>query len=143
MSIKKVMAKFTKAHDEAKKGNVNAFDEAYAPDVLVHLPPYPDTKGLEMYKQASAAENQGLTDIRIVWEENIHEGNNFAYRYTSYAKHTGVNPTLPAQPTGKEIIGKGCAFCHVKNNKIVEIFWYVDLLGFLQQLGVIPPMGQK
>jgi len=29
----------------------------------------------------------------------------------------------------------------VKEGKIVEFFEYADMLGFMQQLGAIPPMG--
>jgi predicted ester cyclase len=64
-------------------------------------------------------------------------------RYTTYDRHTGFNPLFPTPPTGKEIEVKGSVFLHVKDNKIVEEFNYVDMLGMMQQLGVIPAMGQK
>jgi len=143
MSVKEIMAKFIKGHEEFDKGDINALDEVYAPDVLVQMPPLPDVRGLEAIKQAAADIRQGFTDIRFEWGEAISEGNTAAHRFTMRMKHTGVNPIFPVPPTGKEVVLKGCLFYHVKNNKIVEQFEYADLLGFLQQLGVVPPMGQQ
>ena len=36
---------------------------------------------------------------------------------------------------------KGCIAVHLAGGKIVEEFEYSDYLGFLQQLGVVPPLG--
>jgi predicted ester cyclase len=55
-------------------------------------------------------------------------------------KHTGVSPTVPVPPTGKEVVMKGGLFVHLKNGKIVEVFEYKEYLGLLQQLGVMPPL---
>lgn len=49
--------------------------------------------------------------------------------------------TILIPPTGKEVTLKGCIVVHVRDGKIVEEFEYSDYLGFLQQLGVVPPLG--
>ena len=71
----------------------------------------------------------------------VGEGGRIAYRYTWKAKHTGQSPTLPIPPTGKEVTLVGCVVVHIADGKIVEEFEYSDYLGFLQQLGVVPPLG--
>jgi predicted ester cyclase len=142
MSIKQVIAKLQKAHETyIEKADTNTLAEIYAPDVLVHMPPFPDIKGLEAYKQGGAVVHQGFTDRRIDWEETITKGNSVVHRFTTYEKHTGLNPIFSVPPKGKEIITKGSVLYRVKNNKIIEEFWYIDFLGFLQQLGVITPLG--
>lgn len=144
MSLEKIIAKFKKAHESyIEKVDIDTLAEIYASDVLVHMPPSPDIRGLEAYKQSGVAGHQGFSDRRIDWEETITQGNSVAQRFTTYDKHTGVNPIFSVPPKGKEIITKGSVFYHVKNNKIVEEYWYIDFLGFLQQLGVITPLGQK
>ena len=144
MSIEEFMAKDRRAVEEAWcKGNIDALNETHSPDIIVHGSPLPDVKGLEAYKQTFLALRQGFTDLRVEWGKSVCEGDTIAEQYTMHMKHTGVNPMFPAPATGKEVTLKGTVFLHMKNDKIVEEFEYVDFLGFLQQLGLVPPMGQQ
>ena len=145
MLVKEIMARERQAVEEAfGKGNVDALDEVFAPDAVFHIPmpPY-DIRGLEAFKQGILAFLQAFSDLRFEWEEVICEGNAAVQRFTWRMKHTGKSAMFPVPPTGKELVYKGCAVYHLKNGKIVEFFEYADVLGFLQQLGVVPPMGQK
>ena len=144
MSLKEFIAKDRRALEEAYiKGNLDAIAETHAPDFITHAPPFPDTKGMEAFRQSVTAARQAFTNFRWDWDETISEGNTIAHRYTMRMKHIGTHPLIPVPPTGKEVFIKGCSFLHVKNGKIVEIFQCDDWLGFFQQLGVVPPMGQK
>jgi predicted ester cyclase len=144
MSLKELMDKRLRAVEEAwYKGNVDALDEFCDPDLIHHVYPFPDFVGLEAYKQRILERRQAYTNIRFDWEETIGEGNTMAIRYTMHVKLTGVSPSFPIPPTGKELIMKGCVFCHLKNGKIVEQFEYDDYLGVYQQLGIVPPPGKK
>ena len=52
MSLKEFKAKYRWAVEEAYyKGNVDALDKLYVPDVIIHQPPFSDIKGLGAYKQ--------------------------------------------------------------------------------------------
>ena len=143
METKEVMAKIRWALEEATKGNVDALDQIYDPNIVFHLYPFPDIKGLQAVKQGMLAAWKGFSDVRIDWGEMIGEGNTIAIRHTVRSKHTGVNPQYPVPATGKEVIFKGCYFAHQRNGKCFEIFEYDDWLGFLQQLGVVPLIGSK
>ena len=143
MKTKEVMAKIRWALEEAAKGNVDALDQIHSPDIVYHLYPFPDIKGLQVEKQGRLAAWKGFSDIHVDWEELISEGDTIAARYTVRVKHTGLNPQFLVPPTGKDVVFKGCLFAHQKNGKDVEVFEYDDWLGFLQQLGVVPPMGPK
>jgi predicted ester cyclase len=81
------------------------------------------------------------SDIQIAYEEMIGEGDCIAYCYTWQGKHTGQSPTLPIPPTGKEVGMEKCVVVHLADGKIVEEFEYADYLGFLQQVGGVPPLG--
>jgi predicted ester cyclase len=142
MSIEELKAKIRWASEEAwMKGNLDALGEVYAADCVWHRPPLPDVRGLEASKEYIAGARSGYSDIQFVHEEMVGEGNSIAYRYTWRAKHTGQSPTLPIPPTGKEVTLRGCNIVHVANGKVIEEFEYSDYLGFLQQLGVVPPLG--
>ena len=54
--------------------------------------------------------------------------------------HTGELNGIPA--TGKKVKATGATIARIVDGKIVEERDYVDDLGLLQQLGVIPRLGQ-
>jgi predicted ester cyclase len=142
MSLKEVMDKSIWAIEEAWcKGNVDALDELWDPNLILHKYPFPEIKGVEAFKQHILERLPAYEDIRFDWEEMISEGNTVAIRYTMYAKHTGTSPSFPIPPTGKVMVVKGCVFLHLKNGKVVEQFEYDDYLGVYQQLGILKPPG--
>lgn len=143
MVTKEFMNKVRWAPEESMKGNINALDQIDEPDVVVHVFPFVETKGIQAVKQSLAGLGQGFSNIWLEWEEMISEGDNYAARYTMHMKHTGINPMFPIPPTGKDMTVKGSFFAHTRNGKDAEAFEYDDWLGFMQQLGMVPPIGQK
>jgi predicted ester cyclase len=141
MSLKELETKIQRSGEEAwYKGNVDALNEAYAADYVWHSPPFPDISGLEAVKQFIASARLAFSDIQVTYAEWIAEGDAIAYRYTMHMKHTGIWSFLPIPPTGKEVTLQGCIVVHVKDDKVIEEWEYSDYLGFLQQLGVVPPL---
>jgi len=143
METKEVISKIRKALEEAAKGNTDLLDGIHDPDIVYHLYPFPDLKGLKTEKLARVDAWKGFSGMHTDWEEVISEGATIVVRYTVHVKHTGVNPQYPIPPSGKEVVLKGCFLAHQKNGKSVEVFEYDDWLGFLQQLGVVSLPGQK
>lgn len=144
MMLEEVKAKYRRVADEAfNKGNLNAWNEILSPDVVFYESSMPPVKGLEAYKQAGMAMVQGFSDISFVLTELLAENNITAVRYSMSMKHTGTSPMAPVPATGKEVVITGGVQHRWSNGKIVEITAFCDLLGFLQQLGMVPPMGQK
>ena len=144
MSIKEIMEKERWATEEAiVRGNLNALDEAgvFDENTIYHIPPFPDLKGLEAFKDFMKSGFQMLSDIRWRWDEVIFDGNTAVQRFHMWAKHTGTWPMIPVPSSGKDIEMEGCAIYHVKNGKIVEFIEHSDYLGFFQQVGAIPPLG--
>lgn len=142
MELEGMKGKISWAGEEAwLKGNLDAFDEVYAVDYVWHRPPFPTISGLEALKESVLGMRSAYSELQIAYEEMISEGDSVAYRYSLQGMHTGVSPTLPIPPTGKAVDLRGCVVVHVKEGKIIEEFEYSDYLGFLQQLGVVPPLG--
>jgi hypothetical protein len=141
MKTQELVTKMRLAVEESAKGNVNLLDEIHDPDIVIHLPPFPDLKGLKAEKQARLNAWLGFSGLKTDWEESCISGDTIIERYTVRVKHTGVSPQNPLPPTGKEVILKGCYFAHQKNGKIDEIFEYDDWLGFYQQLGIVSRKG--
>lgn len=144
MSVTEIMERERWAVEESfVKSNWDALDKAevFDPNMVCHIPPFPDMKGLEAFKQFCMETSKLLTELRWDWDEVIIEGNTAVQRFTIRARHTGTTPMFSVSPTGKEVIAEGCAFYHVKNGKIVEFIEYSNYLGFFQQLGIVPTLS--
>ena len=139
MSIEKIMERERWATEEAIiKGNFNALnEEVFAADAVFHIPPFPDIHGLDGFKQYIAGLGPVLSDIQWTWDEVICKDNTAVQRFTLQGKHTGRNEMFTVEPTGKEVVVKGCAIYHLKNDKIVEFFEHTDFLCFFQQVGMM------
>jgi len=120
-------------------GNPDLLDEIYAPDIVIHTPPYPDIEGLEAYKGFLLGVHKAFPDFQVTVVERIVEGDTQALRWTWRGTHTGDLFGTP--PTGKEVIGKGCEVEHWVDGKVVELWKYSDELGGHLQLGfkLVPP----
>lgn len=68
----------------------------------------------------------------------IAEGDRVAVRVTGYGTHTGPGEFMNLAPTGKHLRVMGIGIYRSQDGKIVEHWNVVDMLGALQQLGVIP-----
>jgi predicted ester cyclase len=84
---------------------------------------------------------RAYSDTQITYGPMIGEGDRIAYRPTWRAGYTGQLQALPIPPTGNEVWMEKCVVVHTKDGKIAEEFEHADYLGFLQQLGVVPPLG--
>jgi predicted ester cyclase len=63
-----------------------------------------------------------------------------ATRFTLRGTHQG--PFFGIPPTGKQVHVTGITIHRIVNGKIVEQRVEMDMLGLMQQLGVIPAPGQ-
>jgi steroid delta-isomerase-like uncharacterized protein len=75
--------------------------------------------------------------LHISIEDVIAQGDKVAVRITWQGTHQGEFMGIP--PTGKPVTVTGINLYRVANGKIVEEWWQEDILGLMQQLGVLPP----
>jgi steroid delta-isomerase-like uncharacterized protein len=139
MSTEDNKALVRRFYEEIDKGNVDMMDDLVAEDYVDHSPPpFPGfASGREGVKQA----------FRLFWdatpgrhhiEDQIAEGDKVVTRLTAYGLHEGDLPGIPA--TGKQIKMTGTVIHRVENGKLAEKWSDKDVMGFLQQLGVIPTL---
>jgi len=125
---------------EMNKGNIDELDELLTIDTLRHAPPFPDFKGIEESKQTVTNLWAPFPDHHQVIDEIIIQGGKSVVRYTFRGTNMAPHPLVPT-PTGKEVVYTVCWVAHWAGGKVIEDWVYMDSLGMLQQLGVIPTIG--
>jgi predicted ester cyclase len=123
-----------------EKKNLNVIDELHAPDYVGHIVGTPGPiRGREALKQLFAAYFAAF-DIHVSSEFLIAEGDMVVVRDTHRLKHKGEFQGIP--PTGKELSVTGTDIYRIVNSKFVEQWFEADMLGLMQQLGVLSTPGQ-
>ena len=79
-------------------------------------------------------------DVQLTIEDLIAEGDKVTTCYTGRGTHRGEFLGVP--PTGKQASWTGIEIDRIEEDKIVETWLIADLLGMMQQLGVIPQMAE-
>ena len=139
MSAETNKALVRRFYEEIDKGNLDAMDEFVAEDYLDHNPPpFPGLPpGREGLKQSFKI-FQTATPGRHQIEDQIAEGDKVVTRLTSFGKHEGDLPGAPR--TGNDLKMTSITIHRIADGKLVEKWAEKDVMGFLQQIGVIPPM---
>ena len=126
---------------ETDRGNLAIVDELCASDYVDHNPPLPGmASGNEGIRQANAALRRAFPDTVHLIQDQIAEGDKVMTRLIGRGTFRAEILGLP--PNGKVIEISGISVHRVVDGKLVEHWAQLDLLGFLQQLGAIPPLGQ-
>jgi steroid delta-isomerase-like uncharacterized protein len=121
-------------------GNLALADELIAADYVYHTPVPPEVHGPEGVKQLVSMYRAAYPDLHFTAEDVIAEGDQVVTRWTSRSTHQGELMGIPA--TGKRVTTSGINIVRFETAKIAEEWTNWDALGMLQQLGVIPPMGE-
>ena len=128
-------------YEEIDKGNIGVLDELVAEDYLDHNPPpFPGLPaGREGLKQAFTMFQHATPGYHQI-EDQIAEGDRVVTRLTSIGKHEGDLPGAPR--TGHDLRMTSITIHRIANGKLVEKWSEKDVMGFLQQIGVMPRMSQ-
>ncbi len=119
-------------------GDLAIAEETSATDFVNHDPNRPEVTDFESYKAWVAENRTAFQDFHVDVHDMITEGNKVASRWTVIGTHKGRLSGVP--PTGVQVTLTGMNIHRLVNGKIVEVWWSYDMLGMMQQLGVIPPM---
>jgi len=129
---------YTNVWDEIlNKGNIDMIDTHFASD-YVNKTVSSIMNGQAEAKEYFGAFLTGFSAIEFVVDEIFGVDDRIVKRWTFNGTHTGEFSGVP--PTGKRITVSGVSVSRLANGKIVEELDYMDDLGFLQQLGVMPQM---
>ena len=138
MTRDEIASLISKMNDEAwqKRDMAKAY-QLYDDEIVFHRPPFPPVVGIEANIQGDEGMLAAFGETRSTIHQLVVEGDTAVVRWTWVGKHTGTLPTLGVPATGKELELAGCTVYRFKDHKIVEQWEYSDLLGFMQQLGVV------
>ena len=137
MSAERNKALVRRFYDAIDRGDLDAMDELVAENYLDHSPPPfpglgPGRRGLKQEFQIFWDATPGHHEI----EDQIAEGDKVVTRLTAYGIHQRDLPGMAA--TGHELKMTATVIHRIENGQLAEKWSDKDLLGFLQQLGVMP-----
>ena len=121
------------------QGNLAAVDELLAADYVLHDPAQL-IRGPDGFKAYVSAFRAAFPDTHATIEDQIAEEDKVAMRFTVRARHRGAFQGLP--PTGKQVLLSGIDIQRIADGKVAENWVNLDVLGMLQQLGVVTSPGQ-
>ena len=116
--------------------DLEAIPKWFAPDFVDHVEVPGMPPGIDGVRARHQMLFMAMPDIHIVVEEVIAEGDTTAARFVITGRDTGGFMGMPA--TKKQVRVTGMDFMRFRDGKIVEHWGEMDMLGLLQQLGVIP-----
>src|ERR671919_554816 len=110
------------------EGDLEALDELMAPELA------------DEFKRDVAELRRAFPDYAGTNVEQIAEGEEVANRFVFLGTHLGEFEGV--NPTGKRVEFVGHSIDRVVEGKIVESWVEVDMLGVMEQLGVVPEPQQ-
>jgi steroid delta-isomerase-like uncharacterized protein len=114
-------------------GDLGRLDQLIAPQ---YVGPRGDT-GPAGFREVIAGLRTAFPDLHYAIDDLVAEADQVAVRWHWTGTHTA--PFRGYAPTGKRVTNPGMAIFRLKDGKIVAGALETDRLGFLQQIGVVPP----
>ena len=140
MSTEENKAKQHRIFEEViNKGNMAVADELVAPNYIYHGPVGMEFTGPEGLKQLISMFRNAFPDLHVTVEDTVAEGDRVVSRFTARGTHKGDLTGIA--PTGKQVTQAGIVIARWVDGKEVEAWESLDMLGMMQQLGVVPSMG--
>ena len=121
-------------------GDMNAANALLDQNFALHTP-LPSAPGIQGINDVVTACRAAFEHLNVTVEDIVAEGDKVAARFTARGVHNGSFMGLP--PTGKPITMTGIEIFLIENGKIVELWGEANMLGLMQQLGIVPASGQK
>ncbi len=122
------------------QGDLMAADGLLASDFALHVP-LPCSPGVKGMNEVISACRAAFEHLNVTVEDMVAEGDRVAARFTARGIHKGAFMGLPA--TGKSITMTGIEIFRIENGKIAELWGEANLLGLMQQLGILPALGEQ
>jgi steroid delta-isomerase-like uncharacterized protein len=125
------------------KGDIDAADRLLAPDGVLHETAIggDGTQSLADFKAMAGVLRGAIPDIHFHVDATMVDGDRAAGRVTVTGTHSG--PGLGGAPTGRSFRIAGMVMIRIANGRTVEGWSSFDMLGLLEQLGVVerPALG--
>jgi steroid delta-isomerase-like uncharacterized protein len=119
------------------EGRMETADELFDVDFVGHAPGNAeDSRGPEGVKKLIRMWREAAPDLKVEIVSQQAEGDKVATRFTCAGTQTGE--LMGIAPTGNFGVMAGIAITRIENGKVMSDWGEFDLLGLMQQLGVIP-----
>jgi len=130
-------------YDEVwNKRRLELVDEIISPSHALHDPNLIGSAvGPEAYKRLVSRWVAGISDLRFTLEDMVGENEKLAVAWTISGTHKGEFMGVP--PTNKKVTVDGITIHHFVNAKIMDSYASWDAWGMMQQLGVVPALGES
>lgn len=118
------------------KGDLAAADAILHPEFSLHTPLPTPGPGIEAMNNVITTCRAAFHGLQVTVDDIMAEGDKVTARFTARGIHKGEFMGLP--PTGKAIIMTGIEIFRIKEGKIAELWGEANLMGLMQQLGILP-----
>ena len=118
------------------KGDLAAADALLHPGFSLHTPLPTPGPGIEAMNNVIVTCRAAFHGLNVTIEDIMADEDKVTARFTARGIHKGEFMGLP--PTGKAITMTGIEIFRIKEGKIAELWGEANLMGLLQQLGILP-----
>jgi steroid delta-isomerase-like uncharacterized protein len=118
------------------KGDIEAADALLNDDFSLHVPLPVAGPGIEAINNVIKTCRAAFHGLNVTIEDMMADGEKVTCRFTARGVHEGEFMGLP--PTHKPIVMTGIEIFRMKNGKIAELWGEANLMGLMQQLGILP-----
>lgn len=116
--------------------HLNAVDELFADDYVLHDPNAPDEiRGRDGFKGYVSTFHQAFPDLEVEQLDQLVDDDRVATRFVIRGTHEGELFGVP--PTGAKVTVDGTIISRIEGDRIAEEWTVVDVLGLLQQLDAV------
>ena len=118
---------------ELDAGNRDIVREVYSPDLVMHFAGFPPM-GIDDVVGMVDTVYTAFPDFKHGIDDILADGDKVIVRLTDVGTQKGEYEGIP--PTGKEISFGAIAIMEIRDGMVVELWEEIDMLGFMQQLGM-------
>ena len=118
------------------KGDLAAADALLHPGFSLHTPLPTPGPGIEAMNNVIVTCRAAFHGLNVTIEDIMADEDKVTARFTARGIHKGEFMGLP--PTEKAITMTGIEIFRIKEGKIAELWGEANLMGLLQQLGILP-----
>lgn len=121
------------------KSNYDRIDEFVAEDFIDHTP-FGETRGRDAVRDTTGQLRTAFPDFAVTPHDVVADGDTVAVQMTQRGTHEGK--FMGVEPTGRTFDIEAMAFVRLEDGQIAERRVQPDMLGLLQQLGIMEPVGE-
>jgi steroid delta-isomerase-like uncharacterized protein len=118
------------------QGDLAAADALLHQEFALHTPLPTPGPGIEAMNNVITTCRAAFHGLQVTIEDIKADGDTVTARFTARGVHQGEFMGLP--PTGKSITMTGIEMFRIKEGKIAELWGEANLMGLMQQLGIVP-----